>query len=206
MAQEQTQHATTVDPVTGKTVILKDGKPCRTCMDMKTWSRLTKSAKKSKTSQKDEQPQPTSDTKTESTSSTLVTAKTAAGLTAAASVLTSASGPNDCPVDSEQLGQATWTFLHTMAAYYPERPSPSQMESMRTFLSTFSQFYPCWYCADAFREDMEINPPQVASRRKLSQWLCERHNVVNVRLGKGVFDCAKVDERWRDGPADGRCD
>ncbi|GAV98642.1 mitochondrial FAD-linked sulfhydryl oxidase ERV1 [Lentinula edodes] len=27
--------------------------------------------------------------------------------------------PTNCPPDSEELGHATWTFLHTTAAYYP---------------------------------------------------------------------------------------
>ena len=29
---------------------------------------------------------------------------------------------------------------------------------------------------------------------------------VNEMLGKPTFDCSKVFERWRDGPADGSCD
>src|SRR4051812_46643713 len=41
--------------------------------------------------------------------------------------------PQDCPPDSEQLGRATWTFLHTMAVYYPEVPSYEQQRNMRTF-------------------------------------------------------------------------
>ena len=36
--------------------------------------------------------------------------------------------------------------------------------------------------------------------------MCELHNEVNDRLGKPQFDCDKVDERWRTGPADGSCD
>jgi len=53
---------------------------------------------------------------------------------------------------------------------------------------------------------MKGNPPKVGNRFELSQWLCERHNDVNTRLGKEKFDCSKVDERWKDGPADGSCD
>lgn len=52
---------------------------------------------------------------------------------------------------------------------------------------------------------MEKHPPDVSSGFALSRWLCERHNAVNEKLGKDKFDCAKVDERWKDGPADGRC-
>jgi len=54
---------------------------------------------------------------------------------------------DDCPVDREELGQATWTFLHTMAAYYPEHPTSKQRYEMAQFVSTFSKFYPCEDCA-----------------------------------------------------------
>ena len=38
-------------------------------------------------------------------------------------------------------------------------------------------------------------------------WLCKIHNEVNEMLGKPSFDCSRVLERWRDGPADGvSCD
>ena len=53
---------------------------------------------------------------------------------------------------------------------------------------------------------MKKNPPDVTSRDTLSKWLCGVHNEVNLRIGKKPFDCAKVDERWKDGPADGSCD
>ena len=54
----------------------------------------------------------------------------------------------DCPADREELGKATWTFLHTMAAYYPEHPSGRQRKEMNQFMKTFSQLYPCDDCAD----------------------------------------------------------
>lgn len=49
-------------------------------------------------------------------------------------------------------------------------------------------------------------PIQTQSQSQLSQWLCRIHNKVNVKLGKPVFDCSKVNERWRDGWLDGSCD
>lgn len=48
---------------------------------------------------------------------------------------------------------------------------------------------------------------QVGSGTELSMWLCKIHNEVNEMLGKPSFDCSRVLERWRDGPADGvSCD
>ncbi|RUP49274.1 FAD-linked sulfhydryl oxidase ALR [Jimgerdemannia flammicorona] len=195
------KHTTTKDPATGKTVPLTDGKPCRTCVDWKTWRKLGKDDLKKKSSA----------TGSESTPFPTTTAADAAAATASSSQ----PGPNtsspewraqNCPADSETLGRATWTFLHTMAAYYPDTPTPSQEDSMRTFLKGFAQFYPCWYCAEDFRSDTTKNPPAVQSRERLGRWLCERHNEVNRKLGKDEFDCARVLERWRDGPKDGSCD
>ncbi|KAL0090893.1 FAD-linked sulfhydryl oxidase ALR-like protein [Phycomyces blakesleeanus] len=113
---------------------------------------------------------------------------------------------HNCPVDVKSLGKASWTLLHTTAAYYPDRPAPSQMDTMRTFINTFAENYPCWHCREDFQRSIKESPVRVGSRKKLSEWLCQRHNEVNVKLGKETFDCTKVFERWLDGPADGRCD
>lgn len=114
--------------------------------------------------------------------------------------------PPHCPPDVEQLGRATWTFLHTTAAYYPERPTPAQRVNMLSLIRSLPVLYPCTTCASDFGEDMGEHPPDVSGRVGLSRWLCERHNEVNEKLGKQKFDCLKTDERWKDGPSDGSCD
>ncbi|XP_019872173.2 FAD-linked sulfhydryl oxidase ALR [Aethina tumida] len=112
---------------------------------------------------------------------------------------------NDCPLDKDELGSKTWGLLHTMAARYPEKPSEKQQDDMRTFFKVFSQFYPCDHCAEDFRKDLKSDPPRTESQEALSQWLCKMHNKVNVKTGKDVFDCSKINERWRDGWLDGSC-
>jgi len=92
-----------------------------------------------------------------------------------------------------------------MAAYYPIQPSPVQQRDMRDFMLLYMQQYPCLYCRDRTMEEVERNPPRVLDRTQLSEWLCELHNEVNERLGKAAFDCRRVDERWRTGPADDSC-
>ncbi|ENN75156.1 hypothetical protein D910_02402 [Dendroctonus ponderosae] len=112
----------------------------------------------------------------------------------------------DCPLDKDELGNKSWGLLHSMAAKYPEKPSQVQKCDMKTFFNVFAKFYPCQHCAEDLREEIKIDPPKVESQEQLSQWLCRLHNKVNVKVGKEVFDCSKVNERWRDGWLDGSCD
>ncbi|XP_035209562.1 FAD-linked sulfhydryl oxidase ALR-like isoform X2 [Stegodyphus dumicola] len=112
----------------------------------------------------------------------------------------------ECPLDREELGRSTWAFLHTMAAYFPKKPSASHQSDMKQFLNLFSKFYPCKECADDLQVEISKNPPRTSSQYELSQWMCQIHNNVNKKLGKPLFDCTSVDERWLHGWKDGSCD
>lgn len=137
---------------------------------------------------------------------TTAKAKLAAIAGSAASLQTISADNGECPPDAAELGRATWTFLHTMSTYYPERPTPTQQADMHSLLIGISKFYPCEHCAAHMRSQLTVDPPQVTSRLSLANWLCRLHNEVNVRLGKPVFDCGRVFERWKNGPSDGTCD
>ncbi|KAG1812428.1 ERV/ALR sulfhydryl oxidase domain-containing protein [Suillus subaureus] len=125
---------------------------------------------------------------------------------AASATTKNATLPPHCPPDVEALGRATWSFLHATAAYYPVRPTTHQRANMLNLIHALPALYPCTHCAADFGDKMKEHPPDVSSRERLSKWFCERHNEVNEKLGKEMFDCAKVDERWKDGPPDGSCD
>ena len=103
------------------------------------------------------------------------------------------------------LYRASWAYLHTMAAFYPEAPSDDYARRMSEFMLAYARFYPCGYCADTTSDEMVRNPPRTQSRVEFALWMCEIHNEVNDRLGKPQFDCSKVDVRWRKAPPDGRC-
>lgn len=106
---------------------------------------------------------------------------------------------SECPLTRKEVGRASWAFLHTLAAYYPEAPSRAHQEDMHAFVKSYARFYPCGYCADTTSQELIRNPPRLQSRADFQQWMCEIHNEVNDRLGKPIFDCSKVDERWRTG-------
>ena len=100
----------------------------------------------------------------------------------------------------QELGRATWTFLHRMAAQYDSEPDESTQASMSAFINSLGQFYPCSTCAEHFRGMLAVTPPDVSSNVALAQWMCARHNEVNARLGKAAFSCeiSALEARWGD--------
>ena len=100
------------------------------------------------------------------------------------------------PPTRQELGAAGWLVLHKIAAMWEQEPSPAQQEDMRTFWRLWGQYYPCPECAEHFRDMLETSPPVVTSNQAMGQWLCERHNEVNVRLGKPEFPCGALESRW----------
>ena len=96
----------------------------------------------------------------------------------------------------EDLGRATWTFLHTLAAQFPEEPTRRQERDARELIGIMTRLYPCGECARHFEEIVRKNPPDCTSGLKLQRWMCEVHNEVNTSLGKPMFDCAKTSQRW----------
>lgn len=99
-------------------------------------------------------------------------------------------------IDKEQIGRATWTLLHTIAAQYPDHPSSRQKRDAKNLIDIMTRMYPCGECAEHFSEVVKAYPPQVGSRQEFSQWMCRIHNVVNRSIGKAEFNCSYVSSRW----------
>ena len=141
-----------------------------------------------------------------STAATPAAATTATTATSVAEPLgeSSALVSTGCPADREELGRHSWTLLHTMAAYYPDDPTPEQQRAMRGFVDGLAEFYPCALCAAALRTTVRERPPAVESRRALSLWMCEAHNEVSRGLSQPMFACdvEALDRRWRTGRPD----
>jgi len=130
----------------------------------------------------------------------------AAAAAAAVAAASSASSPSylaagyalPCPPDATRLGRSTWTFLHTMAAYYPHSANPTQQQHATQLLTSLTSLYPCDHCASHLSTYYRTHPPQqsVQGRQQLSTYLCRVHNDVRERQGKRLFDCSRVLERW----------
>uniref|UniRef100_A0A2S2NE22 Sulfhydryl oxidase n=1 Tax=Schizaphis graminum TaxID=13262 RepID=A0A2S2NE22_SCHGA len=112
----------------------------------------------------------------------------------------------DCPLDKNELGRCTWKLLHTIAATYADKPSQEDQSNMEQFIRLIPKVYPCEICANDFAEILTYHPPNISSQQSFAKWMCEAHNMVNRKLDKPLFDCSKVNERWRDGWPDGHCD
>jgi len=96
----------------------------------------------------------------------------------------------------EEVGRATWTLLHTLAAQYPEHPTSRQKRDARNLIDIMTRMYPCGECAEHFSHVVKACPPRVDSRQEFSQWMCRVHNVVNRSIGKPEFNCSFVTSRW----------
>ncbi|KAK4060447.1 uncharacterized protein Triagg1_10766 [Trichoderma aggressivum f. europaeum] len=101
-----------------------------------------------------------------------------------------------------ELGRATWKFMHTMVARFPEEPSPEERKTLETFVYLFSRLYPCGDCARHFRGLLAKYPPQTSSRNAAAGWLCFVHNQVNERLKKPIFDCNDIGDFYDCGCGD----
>ena len=183
-------------------VLGPDGKPCKICTSFRNWKPPTGTSTSTGGNK--------SNKGSGDSAAHAIASSTAAAAALAASASTTVNEDAwraaHCPPDVESLGRATWTFLHTTAAYYPESPTLTQRAHMLQLLHALPQLYPCSHCAEDLGTRMQRRPPDVRSRAALAAWLCATHNEVNAKLGKPTFDCARVDERWRDGPKDGSCD
>ncbi|ROV93891.1 hypothetical protein VPNG_09500 [Cytospora leucostoma] len=101
-----------------------------------------------------------------------------------------------------ELGRATWKFLHTMMARFPEKPTPDDQLTLKTFITLFSRLYPCGECAGHFQKLIAKYPPQVSSRNAAAGWACFVHNQVNERLKKPIFDCNNIGDFYDCGCAE----
>jgi len=186
-----------------------DGKPCRACSDFQSWMKSG------------QRKTPTNNTapafeNNENTNKPTSSNKASLNVNPQEQVAAENSSKPEqsridlaaglCPPDRNELGRATWTFLHSVAAYYPATPTAANKEDARQLMHIVSRLYPCSDCAEDLRSDLVVDPPQLSSAVQFSKWMCQLHNRVNQKLGKPQFDCTRVFERWRDGWKDGSCD
>lgn len=90
--------------------------------------------------------------------------------------------------DPEVWGPSFWFILHNGAAKYPINASPLYAERMKGFILGIPVMIPCEKCSDHATAYIESNwyriDDIVLGRKKLFNFFCDFHNVLNRRYGK----------------------
>ncbi len=79
--------------------------------------------------------------------------------------------------EKQIYGRRTWGLLHSMAAYYPEKPTDEDKKNAKVFIESFMDFgidYTDW--GTKFLERMKEgskNELDASSRSKFSEWMCK---------------------------------
>ena len=100
----------------------------------------------------------------------------------------------------ETYGNLTWNFLHKTSLNYPIFPSNKHKEDMEKLLKSVATFFPCIICGNHWKKILENSDMEsiLSNRNNLMLWLCNKHNEINIKIGKEVFPCEidKLFERW----------
>lgn len=65
-----------------------------------------------------------------------------------------------CPPGRSELGRAGWTFLHSTAAHYPDKPTDEDKTHYKAFFTLLQYVYPCRSCGAHYATVLEDDPPQ----------------------------------------------
>lgn len=85
-------------------------------------------------------------------------------------------------------GPPAWVFLHCVSLTYPKNPTKEEKAHYRTFFDSLGNVLPCKLCRAEYKAWTKTHPvgPHLSSRNKLSAWLVDLHNNVNLRKNKPV--------------------
>ncbi len=90
----------------------------------------------------------------------------------------------------EAQGRQAWKLLHIGALSYSKVPDEKEKILMNDYLTNFADgTMLCEECRAHWKEMVAKSPPGDAlnSRDKLFKWTVDRHNEVNLRLGKQPY-------------------
>lgn len=99
------------------------GKPCKACFSVEDMMKMSKKFSDNKKSDKSSSSSTTTTEINKNTIEKVIEERRA----------------KQCPVDKDELGRSTWNLLHTMAAYYPEKPSTEEKKNMASTLTSLSK-------------------------------------------------------------------
>ena len=97
-------------------------------------------------------------------------------------------------INLQVVGRSSWNLLHAIANKYPDFPSQKDEVNMIYFFNLFMYFFPCKICSKHMLQFCAKYPIQTKSKAQLSNWFCQLHNSVNIKLNKSIFDCEKLNQ------------
>lgn len=89
-------------------------------------------------------------------------------------------------------GPPGWMTLHSVSSLYPETPTVTEQQLMRSWLDMFRDTITCHYCRSHFAEMLETYrskiPSMLNSRQEFMAFAFRAHNTVNRRLHKPIYN------------------
>lgn len=79
-------------------------------------------------------------------------------------------------------GPPAWFFLHSVSFSYPDNPTNKEKNDMLAFFSSLGKVLPCPHCRTNYESNIRklpITAGVLASKRNLTKWLYDFHNLVN---------------------------
>lgn len=97
---------------------------------------------------------------------------------------------------ADAWGPSAWKFLHSLTFSYPDTPTLEEQTNAEKLFTSLKYLLPCSSCRDHYISELNNNPPDTSSKLRLSSWLVDLHNRVNVRLGKPIVSMAQATQMF----------
>jgi hypothetical protein len=102
-------------------------------------------------------------------------------------------------LDVRIWGPEAWNFMHAVTFAYPiHSPSDQEKKNISLFFEHVGNNLPCDKCRHHFGVMLKNSPIDTRNRETVSKWLVDRHNDVNVRLGKPTLSYDFVKKKYQD--------
>ena len=97
-------------------------------------------------------------------------------------------------------GPPFWLTLHTISFNYPIKPTEQDKVNYKIFYTSFQNVIPCSICKKNYIRHLKEHPIDnyLSSRRKLSEWVIDMHNMVNGETGKKILSYELVIKKYED--------
>ena len=104
---------------------------------------------------------------------------------------------NSLSGDPKSWGPSLWKFLHTMAANFPDHPSPQFKASARQYFYSLRHLLPCPICQTHYTALLSKIQPRVESATEMQEWVLWLHNEVGKRVsGQPSWDVQQLHQTY----------